>query len=191
VPDERPPPEQPTTSRAPDDDTTDHDTTGLELAKAIAASMRAKVGPGRTRGAKAARTRRRFPTETSLSGAHPDERDPASIAAALDRLVADSGWGTDIAVHGVFGRWAAIVGADVAAHCTPEAFADGHLVVRADSTAWATQVRYLAPTLVRRLNEELGHGTVLVIDVQGPTGPTWRKGLRSVRDGRGPRDTYG
>ncbi len=84
-----------------------------------------------------------------------------------------------------------MVGGEVAGHCTPESFADGRLVVRTDSTAWATQLRLLAPSLVRRLNEELGHGTVTVIEVLGPHLPTWRKGPRSVRDGRGPRDTYG
>ena len=80
---------------------------------------------------------------------------------------------------------------DVAEHCTPESFDEGRLVVRTDSTAWATQLRLLAPTLVRRLNEELGHGTVTLIEVLGPHGPTWKKGPRSARDGRGPRDTYG
>jgi predicted nucleic acid-binding Zn ribbon protein len=45
--------------------------------------------------------------------------------------------------------------------------------------------------LVRRLNEELGHGTVTVIEVLGPNVPSWKKGRRSVRGGRGPRDTYG
>ena len=34
-------------------------------------------------------------------------------------------------------------------------------------------------------------GTVAVIDVQGPHTPSWKRGRRSVRDGRGPRDTYG
>jgi predicted nucleic acid-binding Zn ribbon protein len=63
--------------------------------------------------------------------------------------------------------------------------------VRTDSTAWATQLRLLAPTVVRRLNEELGHGTVTAIDVQGPHGPSWKKGRLTSRDGRGPRDTYG
>ena len=63
--------------------------------------------------------------------------------------------------------------------------------MRTDSTAWATQLRLLAPQLVQRLNQELGHGTVTVIEVLGPHLPTWRKGSRSVRDGRGPRDTYG
>ena len=47
------------------------------------------------------------------------------------------------------------------------------------------------PDVVRRLNEELGHGTVVLIEVAGPHLPSWKKGPRSVRDGRGPRDTYG
>ena len=91
----------------------------------------------------------------------------------------------------VFGRWAEIVGAEVADHCKPETLVDGKLVVRTDATAWATQLKLMAPTLVRRLNEELGHGTVTVIDVLGPHLPSWKRGPRSVRDGRGPRDTYG
>ena len=126
-----------------------------------------------------------------MSGAHPDDRDPQPLDDTLGRLVADRGWELDLRVQGVFGRWPELVGPEVAAHCTPESFADGRLVVRTDSTAWATQLRLLAPTLVRRLNEDLGHGTVTVIEVLGPHLPTWKKGPRSVRDGRGPRDTYG
>ena len=30
-----------------------------------------------------------------------------------------------------------------------------------------------------------------LIEVVGPHLPSWKKGPRSVRDGRGPRDTYG
>jgi predicted nucleic acid-binding Zn ribbon protein len=126
-----------------------------------------------------------------VSGSFPDERDPQLLDTTVGRLVEDHGWELDLKVHAVFGRWAELVGADVGAHSTPETFADGRLVVRTDSTAWATQLKLLAPTVVRRLNEELGHGTVTVIDVRGPQGPTWKKGPRSVRDGRGPRDTYG
>ena len=61
------------------------------------------------------------------------------------------------------GRWAGgrpSSGRELAAHCAPVSFDDGELVVQADSTAWATQLRLLAATLVRRLNEELGDGTV-------------------------------
>jgi predicted nucleic acid-binding Zn ribbon protein len=113
------------------------------------------------------------------------------LGFAVDKLVTESGWGTDVAVHAVFGRWPAIVGAEVASHCTPESFGDGTLLVRTDSTAWATQLKLLAPTVVRRLNQELGHGTVLRVDVVGPQAPSWRRGPRSIRGARGPRDTYG
>jgi len=113
------------------------------------------------------------------------------LDSTIGRLIAEQGWDTDVRVHGVFSRWDHLVGPEVAQHCSPAAFTGGRLEVRTDSTAWATQMRLLAPLVVRRLNEELGDGTVTVIDVRGPAGPTWRKGLRSVRDGRGPRDTYG
>lgn len=126
-----------------------------------------------------------------LSGAHPDDRDPQLLEGELSRLVGERGWALPLRMRGVFARWAELVGPEIADHCTPEAFTDGTLVVRTDSTAWATQLKLLAPSVVRRLNEELGHGTVLVIDIVGPHLPTWKKGRRSTRDGRGPRDTYG
>ena len=162
-----------------------HDESGIDLARAIARSL-------------AGRTPRRRPRTQSTSsrvspqssGAHPDDRDPQSVDDHLQRLIADRGWSTELRVHSVFVRWEALVGADVAAHAKPESFADGRLVVRTDSTTWATQMRLLAAQLVRRLNEELGDGTVSVIDVVGPSGPTWRKGRYRVK-GRGPRDTYG
>lgn len=164
---------------------------GLDLARAAARA--ASLAPGaparrRSRPGETGFSRRRG--RSRFSGAHPDDRDPQPLGLSLDRLVAHRGWETDLRVQGVFGQWASIVGAEVADHCTPETLTDGKLVVRTDSTAWATQLRLLAPSLVRRLNEEMGHGTVLVIEVLGPHVPSWKKGPRSAR-GRGPRDTYG
>jgi predicted nucleic acid-binding Zn ribbon protein len=174
-----------------------HDETGLELARSIARSV-ARI-PVRVAGARqAARRARSEPAQAS--GAHPDDRDPQLLDATIGRLVAERGWHDDVRVHGVFSRWGAIVGPEVAQHAHPVSFdrgepgADppgGRLTVRTDSTAWATQVRLLAGTLVRRLNEELGDGTVRVVDVRGPDAPSWRHGRRSLRDARGPRDTYG
>lgn len=163
-----------------------HDADGLEVARAVAARLRAngrRPSPGR-RGS-------RSPRDTTLSGAHPDRRDPAPLGPLVDNLVQESGWRTDVAVHGVFARWAELVGDEVASHCTPQGFADATLTVGTDSTAWATQLRLLAPTVLRRLNEELGHETVHLIEVVGPQAPSWRRGRRAVRGGRGPRDTYG
>ena len=183
-------PEQPPpmTSGAPEDAAPEHHAEGLDFARS--ASRAAAASPGSAaRKKKTGPSRRR--TFTTSSGARPDDRDPQLLDEAMGRLVANHGWELDLKVQGVFGRWAELVGDDVAAHCTPESFADGRLVVRTDSTAWATQLKLLTPTVVRRLNTELGHNTVTVIEVLGPHLPSWKKGKFGTRDGRGPRDTYG
>ena len=173
-----------------------HDVDGTELALQVARSLaRAPRRPerrsgGRSEGSRRSGTWRRRQTDAGSSGAHPDDRDPQTTAATLGRLIADQGWSTELRVHGVLARWAGVVGADIAAHTTPESYAEGRLVVRADSTAWATQLTLLASTLVARLNAELGDGAVTFLEVQGPRGPSWRRGGRRVQ-GRGPRDTYG
>ncbi len=174
-----------------------HDPAGGDLARSIARAYRdlgLPPGPGGGRATGRA-GRRPGPGRTGagpqLSGARPDDRDPQRLDRLMSRLVAERGWATDVAVHGLFSRWDSIVGAEVAQHCRPEQFVDGRLAVRADSTAWASQMRLLAPTVLVRLGEELGEDTVTRIEVRGPQPPSWRHGRFSVRDGRGPRDTYG
>lgn len=127
---------------------------------------------------------------TRRSG-RPRRDDPAPLDAAIDGLVSDTGWGVPLTTGSVLGRWAQIVGPDLAAHAVPDGLADGELTVTADSTAWATQLRLLAAELVRRLNAELGDGSVRRVRVRGPAGPARRPGEWRVRGGRGPRDTYG
>ena len=171
----------------------------IDLARALLASARSSArergsAPGRGGAGhgsgKGGRSARPASTPGVASGAYPDERDPQPVGRSVDRLIGERGWEVPVAVGGVEGRWAEIVGPEIAAHCAPEGFDQGVLTVRADSSAWATQVRLLAATLVRRLNEELGDGTVRVVSVIGPDGPSWRKGRLRV-PGRGPRDTYG
>jgi predicted nucleic acid-binding Zn ribbon protein len=157
----------------------------LQRARAAAAARGLRPGVrGRRRGTAAGRP----PTDQGKTDA--DDRDPQALGSGLERLMVERGWQVDVAVGGVMGRWPRVVGPEVAAHCSPVSFGDGVLVVRADSSAWATQVRLLAPTLLRRLAEELGDGVVEQVQVHGPAAPSWRRGRRSVR-GPGPRDTYG
>ena len=134
---------------------------------------------------------KRGTTDPQVSGARPDDRDPKLLSAAVEDLVRAKGWTTDINVHTLLARWALLVGPVNAAHSHPEAYADSVLTVRTDSTAWATQLRLMAPQLVALLNDNLGQGTITRVTVLGPDAPSWKKGRRSVRDGRGPRDTYG
>jgi predicted nucleic acid-binding Zn ribbon protein len=160
---------------------------GVDVAREALAAARAEA---RRRGSAPRGKTRRAGGTGRRAGAGPDDRDPQPLGAAIERLLAERGWETPVAIGGVTGRWDEIVGAEIAGHCRPEGYDDGVLVVVADSSAWATQVRLLAPTLVRRLNEDLGDGTVRRVDVRGPASPSWKRGRLSVR-GRGPRDTYG
>ena len=117
--------------------------------------------------------------------------DPEALGRAIDQLLDAEGWNLAAATGSVFGRWAQIVGADLAGHTQPESLRDGELTVIADSTAWATQLRLLAAQLMHRLNAELGAGTVLRVKVRGPVTATRKPGEWRVRGSRGPRDTYG
>jgi predicted nucleic acid-binding Zn ribbon protein len=165
-----------------------HEAEGLDLARTVTRAT-ARSTPGRKTAVR--RTTDRAPRTARATGAHPDDRDPQTLDTALTRVVDERGWQVDLRVAAMFARWTELVGPEVGGHSRAESFADGRLVVRTDSTAWATQLKLLAPTVVRRLNEDLGHGTVVVIEVLGPHAPSWKHGPRSVRDGRGPRDTYG
>jgi predicted nucleic acid-binding Zn ribbon protein len=120
----------------------------------------------------------------------PRREDPQPLVSAIGGLLDTRGWQQQAAMGSVFGRWTEIVGHDLAAHTRPDSFADGELTVTADSTAWATQVRLLAPVLVRRLNIELGDGSVRRVKVRGPAPPRQRGGWR-VPGSKGPGDTYG
>ncbi|BDZ42071.1 hypothetical protein GCM10025865_13700 [Paraoerskovia sediminicola] len=108
----------------------------------------------------------------------------------MTNFLSHRGWTPDVTVGGVIGRWREVVGDQVADHCEPESFDAGVLVVRADSTAWATQVKILVPRLLERLAQEVGDGVVSSVTVLGPVGHSFRRGPRTVR-GRGPRDTWG
>lgn len=133
---------------------------------------------------------RRILAEPRRSGPGKDGRDPKLFAETLAALLQQRGWVQEVSVGGVIGRWREVVGNDVADHCTPETFEDDVLVVRADSTAWATQIRLLVPRLLELMAKEVGQDVVRTITVLGPVGPGFGRGPRSVR-GRGARDTYG
>lgn len=177
------------TSSSSDDGTQETDAVRLAINRARATALSRGQSPG-TSGLRGS-PRRRIAGEARRSGAHPDIRDPQPLWAGITRLITENGWTEPVAVGGVIGRWAAVVGSDVAEHCVPEEFSDGVLTVRADSSAWATQLRLLVPTLLRRMAEDIGENTVHTVVVRGPAAPSWRRGPRLAPGSRGPRDTYG
>lgn len=149
-----------------------------------AAARNARSTPGAPRRRVAGRRSKQW------SGAGADAHDPQSLTSMVGRLVADRGWEQPVRQGALFGGWERLVGAGIAAHCRPERLTDGELLVIADSTAWATQLRLLAPKLLARLTGELGSGVVTTLRFQGPVARTRYAGPRRVR-GRGLRDTFG
>lgn len=155
-----------------------------------AAMAREKLAQAKADAAKRGQLPRREPRRRA-AGPSRGAGDPQLFGRAIMDLLSDRGWEQSAKVGGVFGRWADIAGPAMAAHTKPESFEDGEVLIVADSTAWATQVRMLARDLIRRLNEELGDGTVTKVKVRGPqNAPRPMGGLR-VTGSKGPGDTYG
>lgn len=192
------------TSAAESDDESDYDPPPLpadlgdrfELARRVVNQSRA-----------AARNRGQFPisrktqmrdsrdrsrTAPGYSGARPDPRDPQDVSAVMRRVLGNLGWNEGVTSGRVLEEWDDIVGDQLASHCRPVSFEEGVLVVSASSSAWATQLRMIAPQLVTRIHEHVGANVISEIKVAGPAAAqrSWIRGRRTVH-WRGVRDTYG
>src|SRR5450756_656369 len=133
------------------------DTTQVAAASALARAREAARAKGLRPGSRPMR-KRRAPGQqgNDSAGSAGSGRDPSLLGDQMDRLLLDRGWNVDVAVGAVMGRWADIVGSNVAEHCTPVTFSDGVLTVRADSTAWTTQMRLMSSSVLGRLETEVG-----------------------------------
>jgi predicted nucleic acid-binding Zn ribbon protein len=176
---------------AMDPDPDPEDIADTAAASALARARAAARAKGLRPGSRPMRRRRPMGQQMSGSGNDRDNgRDPSLLGDQMDRMLLDRGWNVDVAVGSVMGRWPVIVGTDVAAHCTPVTFSEGILTVRADSTAWATQLRMMSSSVLGALETEAGKDVVTELRVLGPSAPSWTRGPRKAT-GPGPRDTYG
>ncbi|WP_245631545.1 DUF721 domain-containing protein [Curtobacterium ammoniigenes] len=117
-------------------------------------------------------------------------REPKGLADVVEILTADLGWSEPLAQSDLVRAWPDVVGAEMAAHTTLVGVEDHALLIRCDSTAWATQLRIMRSTITTTIAERFPEAGVESVRVSGPGAPSWKKGFRSVQ-GRGPRDTYG
>lgn len=117
--------------------------------------------------------------------------DPLLLKSTLDELIKGRQWESSIAEGNLFSSWDEIVGEEIALHSEPITFFEGVLTIRASSTAWATQLGLLKPSLIKKLQEGAPDVTIQDLVILGPKAPSWKKGLRTIRGARGPRDTYG
>jgi len=163
---------------------------GADLVREALAKARADARARAAQGQRGVRqASRRSAKEASRAARAAGE--PVAFGSALGEVLAERGWQAQAASASVLSRWDSLVGEQVAAHCRPTRLRDGELVIEAESTAWATQLRLLSRTLTAKLGEQLGVDVVRTLVIRGPSGPDWRHGGLRVTGGRGPRDTYG
>ena len=117
--------------------------------------------------------------------------DPQSLSSVLSELVTTRDWRQGIAEGSLFTEWVSVVGADIGSHSTPISLVGGVLTVQASSSAWATQLTLMAPSLLKTISNSAPGALVEEILVLPPGAPSWKKGIRTIRNSRGPRDTYG
>jgi predicted nucleic acid-binding Zn ribbon protein len=163
---------------------------GADLVREALAQARADARARATKSDRGARRASRGAAKEATRAAR-STGEPVAFGSALTELLAERGWENQAAGASVLSRWDSLVGEQVAAHCRPTRLRDGELVIEAESTAWATQLRLLSRTLTSRLREQLGVDVVRTLVIRGPSGPDWRHGAWRVTGGRGPRDTYG
>ena len=117
--------------------------------------------------------------------------DPQNIGAILNELVSARDWRQGIAEGSLFSDWREIVGADIAEHSTPITLYEGKLTIQTSSTAWSTQLRLMQGDLLKTIRQSAPGALVEELAIIGPHAPSWKRGLRTIRGARGPRDTFG
>lgn len=117
--------------------------------------------------------------------------DPQAIHSVISELVSARQWQQGIAEGSLFTEWLSVVGGDIGSHSTPLSLIDGLLTLQATSSAWATQLTLMKSHLLTTIRNSAPGALVEEISVLPPGAPSWKKGIRAIRNSRGPRDTYG
>ncbi len=138
---------------------------------------------------------RSYRTKSRKNSSQEEDRtkkdDPEKLSNILNDLVVSRDWKKGIAEGTLFIKWPEIVGNEIADHCEPITLYEGKLTIRAESTSWATQLRLISPELLKNIRSRSEGALVDEVNVIGPNAPSWKRGLRTIRGAKGPRDTYG
>ena len=92
------------------------------------------------------------------------------LSTELNSLLARLGSEPAEVVSSVFTDWVTLVGEHVAQHVTPIKLERGRLIVEIDDPSWATQMRFLEPQLIEKLNAATT-STITAIEVRVKRNP--------------------
>jgi predicted nucleic acid-binding Zn ribbon protein len=134
---------------------------------------------------------RKFCNIEQSSDVREKHSDPQSFQSVLSEVISNRNWSKGVAEGNLFSDWKLIVGSEIAEHTTPISLVDGKLTIQSSSSAWATQMRLMKAELLKTISTTSPGALVEELIFIGPHAPSWKRGLRSIRGARGPRDTYG
>jgi len=82
--------------------------------------------------------------------------EPTRVASVVPRILDDLGLGAARVAMRAQQCWPELVGAEAAAHSSPEGLRGGTLEVRVDASVWGQQLQLRSAEIVRGLRERLG-----------------------------------
>ncbi len=88
----------------------------------------------------------------------PSRRSPRPVSAALELV--RGGWEPDTLLGGVQRVWHGVVGPGIAAEAIPTRERGGVLTISCSASVWAQELDLMGPTIVERLNRQLGNGSI-------------------------------
>ncbi|MDQ1356910.1 MAG: hypothetical protein QOF20_484 [Acidimicrobiaceae bacterium] len=92
--------------------------------------------------------------------------EPRPVADSLPRLARSLGAPAPSVLSAIFSSWEEIVGPAIAAEAWPLQVKDGVLRIGVEHPAWATQLMFLGPELVRKVTSATGETAVQKIEVK-------------------------
>ncbi len=131
------------------------------------------------------------PNNSQLLGGSEDTNEPHLLKDVLAQVIRERDWKGGIAEGTLFSTWADVVGPEISLHATPISLLEGVLTIQTSSTAWAVQLQLVGPDLLATIRASSPGALVDSLSIIGPHGPSWKKGVRTIRGAKGPRDTYG
>lgn len=118
-----------------------------------------------------------------------DTSDPMQVGEVISNLVSEKNWQDGLSEGEIFLKWPTLVGDDIARNAQAVEIKNESLVIQCATTAWATQLNLMKNDLLFKVQSIAP--TIKNLDIYGPTTPSWRKGLRTIKGEKGARDTYG
>jgi hypothetical protein len=84
----------------------------------------------------------------------------------IERTLKRLGLAQGVHAHRAFEIWDEAVGPQVAAHARPERISNRVLRVKVDHNTWLQQLQFMKDLILSRLNERLGEGTLIDIELR-------------------------